>query len=222
MINKLRLKNFSGLCSCQFNTYQSIESSIQVNYDFFPGNVYGIVGDFGMGAWALSECIAGNKNSMWLHGGIYLDDNIVSKRELAELSTVITQCYYKGINSHIMPQTAEICIEKSLRISQLPFRAKDIKSIFNISDERYQRNIKYVSGEIWNISAAIGFCLKKSIFCFPWLNDMFFAFYESMYQHGIIDFLKRHDKIILVPTGKPYKIASMVDYVLDITDAIQN
>ena len=71
-----------------------------------------------------------------------------------------------------------------------------------MSDERFERPIAYISGEIWLASLAIGFSLQKDIFSFPWLGERDIGIFKTIKQLGIIDFLKKNRKIILVPSSQ--------------------
>ena len=88
--------------------------------------------------------------------------------------------------------------------------------IFHLTDNRFDRPPNEVSGEIWNISAAIPYALEKDIFCFPWLNALDFSRYQAMVELGIIDDLKRADKIILIPTSQKGLATKYCDTIVQV------
>jgi hypothetical protein len=103
---------------------------------------------------------------------------------------------FNGVNTENNLLTAKICIEKALGISKVAFTTQEIKSLFQLSDDRFERDLSYVSGEIRRISIAIGFALGREIFCYPKFNT---------HEIGDSDFdnvkvLKKHNKLILMPT----------------------
>lgn len=93
--------------------------------------------------------------------------------------------------------SANECIQKALEISKLSFTVEDIKRLFKLSDERFNRDLNSVSGEIYRISIAIGFALNKEVFCYPWINT-----HDSsrIVDSKDIEVLRKNNKIILIPT----------------------
>ncbi len=49
--------------------------------------------------------------------------------------------------------------------------ADTIQNLFELSEPRVGRTIKYVSGVRWKASIGIGFAYGKKIFCYPWMNS---------------------------------------------------
>ena len=87
--------------------------------------------------------------------------------------------------------------EKALTISQLPYSVDEIKKMFALSNERFERDLFHVSGEISRISIAIGFAMNKAIFCYPWLNTHDVGVFVD---YDIVKTLRKAGKIILIPT----------------------
>ena len=57
--------------------------------------------------------------------------------------------------------TVRGCIEKALRKSSLPYSSDEIRDMFEMTKERFDRNYENVSGEIWTISMGMGFAANK-------------------------------------------------------------
>jgi hypothetical protein len=88
--------------------------------------------------------------------------------------------------------------------------------MFELSDERFERDLDHVSGEIFRITAAIGFAEGKEIFCWPWRNA-----HEPGFDPRVAKTLRDNGKIVLVPTCRsimksPLKKA--FDHVIDFHD----
>lgn len=68
--------------------------------------------------------------------------------------------------------------------------------------------MKYVSGERWKASMAIGYAMGKSIYCFPWLNTKRLM---QLKEHIIICSKALVDigAIIIIPTTKPETLLSI-------------
>jgi hypothetical protein len=82
--------------------------------------------------------------------------------------------------------------------------------MFSLSDERFKRDLRYVSGEIWRISIAVGFALGKDIFCYPWLNERD----ASIIDTQIVKVLKSHNKLVLIPSSQEKFFKKACDYIL--------
>lgn len=211
MIKHLICKDFQDIANCKSNLFQCRESFAQVNYDFKCGNVYGIVSDFGCGSWGLVNCVGGRTESeQWLTGMVSVDNVVVTPKEMRDYSAFVGEKIYAGINDLCEQMSARECIEKALKISNQPFNVSDIKNMFNLSDERFERNLEYVSGEINRISIAVNFALGKEIFCFPWLNE-----HEIInIPISILNILKKHNKIILIPTSQKNYVKKFSKHII--------
>ena len=122
---------------------------------------------------------------------------------------------FEKVNSSENLLTAKECIEKALYISGLDYSTAEIKDIFSLSDQRFERPLEYVSGEIWQISTAVNFALGKDIFCYPWLNEFDIFRYETACELGTIDFLKNKGKIVLVPSSQKNKLKRLCDHTME-------
>lgn len=199
MIKHIICSEFQDIANCKSNLFQCRESFLKVNYEFKCGNVYSIVSDFGCGSWGLVNCLGGrNESEEWLSGQISVDNNKVTPAEMRNHSAFVGETVFNGINSLSEPLSAKKCIEKALIISGQHFSVLDIKNMFCLSDERFDRNINYASGEINKISIAVNFALGKEIFCFPWLNEQ-----EILnISKSNLNALREHNKIVLIPTSQ--------------------
>ncbi len=197
MIKNIQCVNFQDLVTCKSSRYQSRESFLKINYTFYSGNVYGIISDFGYGSWGVVTCLGGRFSEHYT-GQIVINNGEILPINLAHHSAFVGERIIDSINSFENLLTPKECIEKSLAISKLPFSIKEIKDMFGLSDERFERNLDQVGVEINRISIAINFALDKSVFCFPWLNE------HSILDISIpiIDILRRYEKIILIPTSQ--------------------
>jgi len=190
---------------------------VRISHEFTGGNAYGLVSDFGCGSWGLVTCLGGRcRNPV---GEVFLNDQRIDCKELAKYSCFISERVINGVNKSYRLLTARKCIEKALQISKLPYSVQDIKTMFDLSGDgincpvnngRFNRNLNYVSGEIWSISTAIGFALGKEIFCFPWLNEKeIFRAYEPH-----LKILKEAGKIVLIPSSQQEALEKLCDEVL--------
>lgn len=207
---KIELKEFQDCVSCQSNLYSSRESFLKVNHLFNGGKVYGFASDFGCGSWGLATCLGGRSENP--DGEVLLNGKTIHCNELSKFSCFISESIFPEINSIDDYLTPKLCIEKALSISKLNYTVEEIRNMFCLSgyNERFERDLRYVSGEIWAISTAIGFALGKEIFCYPWLNER-----EIIRAHKPhIELLKKHNRIILIPSSKKKQLKKICDNLL--------
>lgn len=146
-----------------------------------------------------------------------LNGNKVNPRELKDKSCFIAENQIEGINTPIDMGTARTNIEKALAISGLPYSVSQIKELFHLSDGRFDRDFRYVSGEIWLMSMAIGFAMGKDLFCFPWLNKI--EFYRASAAKPILMFLKEKGEIILISSSQKKELSKISDHRLILNPA---
>ena len=167
------------------------------HFEFHAGNLYGIIGEFGNGGAALSCGITGNTD--FYEGIVYIDDQEDS------MEYVIKNSWYVGLDLNTSKrlfkkkQTIRQQIAYGVHNINQKFDAKNIQDIFNISDERIDRTIEFVSGERWKASAAIGYANGKKIFCYPWMNSKDIELLKEQLLNTI-KYLLNSDCIVIVPT----------------------
>lgn len=211
---QIELQNVWGGANCQSALYSSKEGFLPISYTFSSGNIYGVVSDFGLGSWALASCVGGRGDC--LEGEIFLNRQKINPEALQKYSCFIGEKIFDPINTKDHLLSAKECIEKALFISKIPYTVQEIKDLFELSDERFERDLNNVSGEIYRISAAIGFAMNKEIFCYPWFNTRDIAVHISI---NIIKKLKTLNKIILFPTCRAsvkYPIRKEFDHVINL------
>lgn len=213
MIDSLKFIEFQDLVECSSLTFKSRESFLPITYEFKPGNTYGLISDFGCGSWGLTTCVSG-KISINYSGKILLDDMEITSDELAKYACVVSENTYTELNLECDQSTPRRCIDKALSISSKPYTVDQIKSMFDLSEGRFDRPISYVSGEVWPISMAINFALGKEIFCYPWLNERDIFRFEVAHQYGIIKLLKDLGKIVIVPSSQKRILRRLCDHTI--------
>ena len=204
----LQLNNFQDGANCKSILFTSKESFVRVTHRFLGGNAYGFISDFGCGSWGLVTCLGGRCENP--DGEVLLNAQPIACSELLKYSCFISENVFNGINTSDNLLSAKECIEKALQISKISYSVQEIKIMFGLSDERFERNLNYVSGEIWRISMAVGFAYGKDIFCFPWLNE---RDVDRLYQ-PLINILKKNGKIILIPSSQKKPLKKICDETL--------
>lgn len=199
MIDTIELVEFSGKADCTCDFYKCVESFPKLNYTIKNGKTYSIISDFGCGSWGLANCLSGNGSI--LSGEVLVDGKRTRLGDLIRYSCIVSSTNIFGMKIKPKKDSTKKCIEKALKDNHT-YSVSEIKKLFCLSDERFERPIAYISGEIWLASLAIGFSLQKDIFSFPWLGERDIGIFKTIKQLGIIDFLKKNRKIILVPSSQ--------------------
>lgn len=213
MINSIKFIGFQDLVECQSLTFQSRESFLPITYEFKPRNVYGLISDFGCGSWGLTTSVGGRSSKQY-SGKVLLNETEIAAEELENYACFVSENIYTDINFQQELLTPRECIARALSISSQQYSVDQIKSLFCLSDDRFERPLEYVSGEIWLISMAINFALGKQIFCYPWLNAMDIARFEIAYRNGIIQLMKDAGKIVIVPSSQKRVLRKYCDHTI--------
>ncbi len=89
---------------------------------------------------------------------------------------------------------------------------ENIKSRFELSDERFDRDIRFVSNEIWQISIAIGYAEERSVFIFPLIDSKNANTLNRL--NSIIEELKHNKKTVIIPVMNKEDICIKYDAIL--------
>ena len=211
MIKCISCVDFQDSAHCRSDLFESKESFLRTNYDFYGGNAYGVVSDFGCGGWGLVTCLGGrNCSDEWFCGQILADQKAILPKQLRKHSAFVGEKIFDEIVTVEEMSSAKQCIEEALKLSGQPYSVDDVKRLFGLSDERFERNLDNVGIEINRISVAINFALGKDIFCYPWLNE---HDVENISCH-IINVLKAHEKIVLIPTSQEKAVKKLCNHLI--------
>lgn len=231
---RIDFKPLFGSADCSYSLYTCKDSFPEFSLTLESGKIYGFISDFCAGSWGAVNCIAG-KGWLSTETKIYLDNNPIidypynfpysctfkkcnelnmkCNKKLRDISCIITEIvfpYKPFLKKHL---TARNCIQYAIDRKLTKYSFNEIKEIFYFSEgtpvPRYDRYLKYTSGEIFQITLAINYVLGKKIFCFPWLGTREIGRIDGLLP--IINFLKKEDKIILIPSSQYEKLKDICD-----------
>ncbi len=216
VLEKIIFKDISLGGKCNLFHYGIVQDCLQKkDFEFSMGHLYGIIGEFGEGGAALSCGITGNTN--FYEGKIYIDGIEKTIKDVVDISWYIGSDLYKhrtnvfSINRpKINKNTIKEQIEYGVRCKKTDTDFPTIQKMFDISSERIDRNIKFVSGERWKASAAIGYANGKKIFCYPWMNSKDIEHLKEQLSHTV-KLLLDADCIVIIPTTKEENIKKISD-----------
>ena len=202
MINKINISN-SGYVFCRSNFYTAQDVlNDTVHFEFTPG-VNMASGEIDSGIWAVSYLM-----SMYTHrpddfilfedAVADVDGKTVSLSELSELSCYIDKVYPLFSTDLSVREL----VNKGLKENKLDCSANDIKDLFYLDHERFERPLSCVGNEVFRAMAAVGYCNKKEIYCFPWFSKRRFDGYHAN-MTGLLEILESLNKVVIVPVGLP-------------------
>ena len=101
-------------------------------------------------------------------------------------------CSNKSINN---------LIQKGLKKSGMELSVSDIKQLFALDEERSKRPLSQAGNERYRAMAAIAYCNKKELFCFPWFSKKMYQYYYYHFKK-ICEVLNDQGKTVILPIGK--------------------
>ncbi len=172
----------------------------EVHCAFTPG-VHRLVGDIDSGAWALSYLL-----SMYCHTPkcfslsepptVTVNGFPLSLEEFARFACYLDRSY------PLFAKTAPVCrlIQNGLRRTRSKQSLEEVRSLFGISPERFDRPLSDLTDELPQAMAAVAYSQGKDVFCFPWMSE------KRLTELGenlptLLDALDRLGKIVLLPVG---------------------
>lgn len=201
-INRIQVQT-GGYVSCKSNFYSS-EDVLQTGSSYvFVAGVNKLIGEIDSGNWAVSYLL-----SMYKHrpkdfvafesSNVLVNNETVSLHELSRYSCYMDESYPLFSTK----ATIRKLIANGLKKYPINATPDDIKKLFFLDDQRFERPLKCVGNERFRAMAAIGYCHQKEIFCFPWLSDMRFEYYHRNMAYTL-ELLNNLGKVAIVPVGMP-------------------
>lgn len=201
-INTIQIQN-NGYISCKSSFYSS-EDILQSgsNYTFVAG-VNKLIGEIDSGNWAVSYLL-----SMYQHRpkdfvlfeapNVLVNSGTVSLHELSKYSCYMDESYPLFSTK----ATVRKLVTNGLKKYPTNATPDDIKKMFFLDDQRFDRPLTGVGNEIFRSMAAIGYCHQKEIFCFPWFSNKRFEYYHKNMTYTL-ELLNNLGKVVVVPVGMP-------------------
>lgn len=162
-------------------------------------------------------CLPQWRAAAW-EGKIYIDD----KKET--ISSIVENSWYVGhdiYGSHkplfdIYGTRNPLLRRKSIReqiiagvkANHCDLNADIIQNMFELSEPRVGRSIKYMSGVRWKASIAIGYAYGKKIFCYPWMNSYDVKLFGEQITKSI-KVLTDNNCTVIFPTTKEENILKL-------------
>lgn len=171
---------------------------------FESGNIYALVGECGQGCMYVSYLLGGKIDFGDLK--IYMNGSEINKQNLELISWNLEPCEERYGNVVVKKS-----IEKALDRSGAMENFSDIQDKFLLTQPRFNRKLKQLSGERWRASAALGYAEGRKIFYAPYKTS---KFYYNMCQSGLLKALREltdAGAIVLLPVGSDEFVKHIAD-----------
>ena len=199
-INSIVIKN-SGYVYCKSNFYFAGDALNSTKYNFTVG-VNRLTGEIDSEIWAVSYLL-----SMYRHRPkdfVLFDDPsvIVNNKEISLNEISSASCYMDMIHPLFHSKhSARKLVEQGIRKTRINFSTQDIKNIFGLDDERFEKPLSCTGNEVFRAMSAVAFAHDIQIFCFPWMSKKRFDSYHANLTI-LLEVLEKQNKIVIVPVGE--------------------
>ena len=78
---------------------------------------------------------------------------------------------------------------------------EEIQELFGLDSNRLERPLSSVGNEAFRAMAAIGYSLGKQVFCFPWMSQKRFQYYNNNVSQ-LLEILESLGKTVILPLGQ--------------------
>lgn len=177
------------------------------NIELTGGKIYGLVSEYGQGCMYLSYLLGGNVDFGELQ--VVMDNTSVSEKSLQSISWNL-----EPANGAYKNKTVRKSIEQAISQTNCQISFEDIAKKFLLTEERYDRKLKNLSGERWRASAALGFASGKKIYYAPYEPSMFYRRMKNSHLFEVLRYLADNGAIVVLPVGNDTFIKSVVDECL--------
>ena len=198
-IKKITIDNH-GYIKCRSRFYIS-DDGLEGKFSF--GNGINILhGEIDSGVWAISYLL-----SMYRYRP---KDFILFEKKEVIINDIIAMsldefskysCYMEE-NYPLFSKKDSVkkMVTRSIKRNNLDYTPDEIRELFCMSEHRYERPLHCVGHEVFKAMAAIGYCNKKQVYCFPWLSQMRFDVYQN-HLKWLLDIMEQLDLIVILPIG---------------------
>lgn len=216
----LKINNFAGRFTCRCKRGKWIFACNEISINLVKG-VNILYGEIDSGGWALTYSFSQNKENFYKRDilidnnrgffDILLDDNKKTISEIRKLSCNLELINYR-LNGLTSVFSVKQLIEINIKRYSLKCSSEEIRELFGINEQRFNRKLSHVGNEIIECMAAIGYTSNKLIFCFSWLSSIMTDYFMGHILH-VFDILTKLGKIVILPTSYNFKDSSKYNFI---------
>ncbi len=197
-LESLVIKNV-GFVHCK-SCFYSAHDVLSNGFYFSKGRHF-LHGDIDSGVWAVSYLLSmyEEKNEDFVlseNGIVNINDTETSLHEVLKYSCYMDPMYSLFSSS----KSVHELISEGLELFGAAETAEDIRTLFELDEERFERPLSGVGNERFRAMAAIGYVHQKELYCFPWLSQKRFHYYRGQLI-PLVEKLVALDKTMILPIG---------------------
>lgn len=190
-----------GSIECKSIFYKAFDYlSFDATYTFSCG-INQLNGEIDSGIWGTSYLLSMYQYRpkdfvIWEKPEVTVNKTVLTLEKLSKYTCYMDQLY------PLFSSQASVrhLVKRGIKRHQLSYTSEEIRDLFHMDAERFERPIKAVGHEMFRAMAAIGYVHGKQVFCFPWLSQRIFQAYHG-HMTDLLDILDRLDKIVILPLG---------------------
>lgn len=170
-------------------------------YEFSVG-VNKLVGEIDSRNWGISYLISMYPYLSRLERKTSRAYPLINNKEVSIQELSKYACYMDEIYPLFSTKrTIRKLVSQGIKKSGMKEKPENIRDVFYIDPERFERPICGVGNERFKAMAAIAYCNQKEVFCFPWLSKKRFDYYHYN-MLGLLEVLKSLKKVVILPVGE--------------------
>lgn len=200
-IEKISITN-EGYIRCGSNFY-STHDVLQndCNYNFTPG-AHKLYGEIDSGVWGISYLLS-MYNCKKQDFVLFKPPEVVVNNITISLDEFMKYSCYMDESYPLFSEHSSVkkLITRGIKKNGSSHSPDDIRNLFHIDQERFERPLSEIGNVRFRAMAAIGYSYGKEVFCFPWLSEMRFQYYH-MNISMLLEILSSLNKISILPLGQ--------------------
>ena len=189
-----------GYVHCSSNFY-SCNDILNGSSFCFTNGINKMVGEIDSGIWAASYLLSMYKYKpedfvLFQPPMVLVNGKAISLDEANNFTCYMDKAYplFSGNLS------VRELVTKGLERSKVEYTENDIKKMFDLSEQRFERPLNTAGNEIFRAMSAVAVANDKQILCFPWLSKMRFDSYRNNLS-DLLHVLEKTEKVVIVPIG---------------------
>lgn len=204
-IDSIQIKNEGYVhCKSTFYTSQTLLST-STNYSFCVG-INKLIGEIDSDAWAISYLMSMYTSTpksfvLFNPATAIVNNEIVPLEDLQRYTCYMDKTYPVFASKASIRRNVLIGIKKN----HLECSPEDIRDIFQIDSERFEKPINGLGNEVFKGMAAIAYVNGKQIYCFPWFSTVRFEGFRN-HMTDLLAILEKLHMIVVLPIGYPSKL----------------
>lgn len=205
-MEKISLCTYPRVMAIKFNKETSIDYLYEDKFTFVSG-CNGVISEFGLGANGISYLLSGEK--------VIKEEKIIYNDKKLDVNQLSIGWYvgnYKSLNFIDRYTNIGSLLKRYIKKENVYSCIDEVLDEFGINKNLLESNIYNCGWVYWRVFIALGVCLNKKVFCFPYLNTARVS--ELMTCASVyrcIDILKEREKIIIIPTSSAKNLIPIID-----------